>query len=1095
VEWFITEYNESYAESLAQMWNESDSVWPGGFTGGVPFTQELILQWQRETRAIAVYLVIADDRVVGYCELTEYPHEREAAYVELLGVHPAYHKQGFGRELLKKSVAKSIEHGYKRLDLGTWAGNLRAVPLYKKTGFFWVPETQVHMQNFLPLILPLAPEYFQQVDWYANLQRDLSVTEDDVKQGAMKVYPYAWEKDGHILKATIDREARGLTALETDDFAVSCTLDVPEVLAGIPAQVRWEIVNKRAEPLAVSLLAEGEPGLAVHKQASPDTLQLLGCIGASLTVTDRAMLEAEVLAARDIAEKEKDEPAHKIKSTVIVNGRLIPLETGARVRQPIEVSPEPLHIAATVGLRQTTTFRLRNYLDRPVPATLHLTAAPGLTCEPAEATVELPAKGFAGVPVTLEAREAGALSLWAYASFEHDDGLSHATVSNSQACDNPSDGQRVLTRLTDHRVVALEATGVTGYVGEREAVLENATLRLVLPFKGRRWEVRDRATDRPLLREGSVIGPPFWPSEFDSKRFSARLEHGAATVTAILSAASERYPDLTFQREITLGAGPVVTVRHRLINAASEERHLQLAVGHRADWDECRVAIPTAEGLVVDDVPSFPDWYDQAGKKPENLSETWVAYQQAGTVVGFLWPRALEHEFGGWQRFPQFKFALPPLPARGSVLSDPLYLYVGHGDWQAVRAAWRQLIAPAAPASLPAPRPVVLATTDPTPPLLLDGAGEVQFRLDSARSRALRGTVRLELPTGWSIEPGELTFADLKRGQPFVVSLRVQAPIHYNQSDVSGPAPSPSPASAEARVTLTTELATQVFPLPLLALGSRRPVHILEGQEQSGQRVVILDNGWLCLKVAPDFTGALVALERGGVNHLLSSFPEARAFVWMNPWFGGVGPVLLLPNEEEAWPGHAGHLHEERVAYELLPAAPEAAIPWAGVRVACDFQRPSYEGLRLETDYLTVGGSNVVVVVSRLINLTTAPRPVVYFTNAFLQPGGTVQGTILHYGQQRTSLRADNNMWLATTDPWAAVENPASGDVCVLINATAGSELQAFEMGSDGAHLFQVARFTLEPAATREFISYLVLAQGLEQARRYAALAAARICD
>jgi GNAT superfamily N-acetyltransferase len=1043
VEWFITEYNESYAESLAQMWNESDSVWPGGFTGGVPFTRELILQWQRETRAIAVYLVIADGRVVGYCELTEYPHEREAAYVELLGVHPAYHKQGFGRELLKKSVAKSIEQGYKRLDLGTWAGNLRAVPLYKKTGFFWVPDTQVHMQNFLPLILPLAPEYFQQVDWYAHFQRDLFVKEDDVKQGAMKVYPYAWEKDGHILKATIDRESRGLTALETDDFAVSCILDVPEVLAGIPAQVRWEIANKRAEPLAVSLLAEGEQGIAVHKQAS-------------LTVADRASLEAEVLAARDIAEKEKDEPAHKVKSTLIVNGRLIPLETGARVRQPIEVSPEPAHIAATVGLRQTTTFRLRNYLDRPVQATLHLTAAPGLTCEPAEATVELPAKGFAGVPVTLQAQEAGALSLWAYTSFEHN-------------------GQSVHTRLTDHRVVALEATGVTGYVGEREAVLENAALRLVLPFKGRRWEARDRATDRLLVREGSAIGPPFWPSEFDSKRFSARLEHGVGTVTAILSAASERYPDLTFQREITLGAGPVVTVRHRLVNAASEERNLQLAVGHRSDWDECRVAIPATEGLVVDDVPSFPDWYDQAGKQPENLSETWVAYQQAGTVVGFLWPRALEHEFGGWQRFPQFKFALPPLPARGSVFSDPLYIYVGHGDWSAVRAAWRQLIAPAAPAQLPVSRPVILATTEPTPPLLLDGAGEVQFRLDSARSRALPGTVRLELPAGWSSEPGELTFADLKRGQPFRTALHVMAS-------------SSSPGSAEAKVTLTTELATQVLPLLLIALGSRRAVHILEGQEANGQRVIILDNGWMCLKVAPDFAGALVALERGGVNHLLSSFPEARAFVWMNPWFGGVGPVVLLPNEEEAWPGHAGHLHEEKVTYELLPPVPEAAIPWTGVRIACDLQRPGYEGLRLETAYLTVGGSNVVAMVSRLINLTTAPRPVVYFTNAFLQPGGTIQNSVLHYGNQRTSLRADNNMWLAPSGPWAAVENPASGDVGVLVNATAGSELQAFDMGRDGAHLFQVARFTLEPAATREFVSFLVLAQGLEQARRYAAM-------
>ena len=42
-----------------------------------------------------------------------------------------------------------------RRHLDTWPGNIKAVPLYKKTGYFWVPETDVHMENYVPLLLRL----------------------------------------------------------------------------------------------------------------------------------------------------------------------------------------------------------------------------------------------------------------------------------------------------------------------------------------------------------------------------------------------------------------------------------------------------------------------------------------------------------------------------------------------------------------------------------------------------------------------------------------------------------------------------------------------------------------------------------------------------------------------------------------------------------------------------------------------------------------------------------------------------------------------------------------------------------------------------
>ena len=126
--WFIKTYEPSDAASIARMWNESDDGWPGGFTGGVPFTEEVVRRWLNEDRYLDVFLVVADERVAAYCSVYEYASEPTAAYVALLNCHPAYWKRGFGRELLKKSVARATALGYKRLDLHTWPGNMRAVP-------------------------------------------------------------------------------------------------------------------------------------------------------------------------------------------------------------------------------------------------------------------------------------------------------------------------------------------------------------------------------------------------------------------------------------------------------------------------------------------------------------------------------------------------------------------------------------------------------------------------------------------------------------------------------------------------------------------------------------------------------------------------------------------------------------------------------------------------------------------------------------------------------------------------------------------------------------------------------------------------------
>ena len=132
----IRDFTPADAASLAQSLNESEGGWPGGITGGVEHTAERQLEsWERENK-ITWLIALSKGEVVGISTLHPHWEDPEAAYLGFLNVADAYRKQGYGKALLLESVKRVTKEGYKRLYLGTWAGNLNAVPVYKRTGFF-----------------------------------------------------------------------------------------------------------------------------------------------------------------------------------------------------------------------------------------------------------------------------------------------------------------------------------------------------------------------------------------------------------------------------------------------------------------------------------------------------------------------------------------------------------------------------------------------------------------------------------------------------------------------------------------------------------------------------------------------------------------------------------------------------------------------------------------------------------------------------------------------------------------------------------------------------------------------------------------------
>ncbi len=162
------EYDETLAPALAEMWNESSDCW-NGFVSRE--TAQSVAKTEKTSPHLKLWLALDGKKVVGYCKLQQYAYDSDTLYIRLLNVHPAYHGHGIGKELVLRCVRETIKLGVPRLDLYTWAGNTKAVPLYKKCGFFWDNETEyTHLMNFLPgfITSPLGKKLLAEMDWYAD---------------------------------------------------------------------------------------------------------------------------------------------------------------------------------------------------------------------------------------------------------------------------------------------------------------------------------------------------------------------------------------------------------------------------------------------------------------------------------------------------------------------------------------------------------------------------------------------------------------------------------------------------------------------------------------------------------------------------------------------------------------------------------------------------------------------------------------------------------------------------------------------------------------------------------------------------------------
>ncbi|WP_226645786.1 GNAT family N-acetyltransferase [Mesobacillus subterraneus] len=386
----IEKYHEGLAAGVARMWNLSRDGW-GGDTRVM--TEEQVKKKESNSDNIELYLALDGEEVVGYCGLSEYKEDTGSLYIPLLNVRPDYQGHKIGKKLLLQALEKTVELGWPRLDLYTWAGNTKAVPLYKKCGFFWEDrDDSTHLMNFIPQVLntPLLKPVFEKLDWYGDSTRLIEVKPDGYKENGFTFYEYSWQNAETSARVQFERTSRGISLIENDEFILQLKIADHEVIQEEEREFEIKLVNKGAAPLSFKASGIGNERIKYD-------------FAAEQLVVD----ESTISAAFTVEKGEEPSNWHthpSIRATVWINGLECELKLGVFPINPAKIEASYSGNLSFLDKETSIDVEITNNLRENADFQLSFPENEQVVLERNMVTTHIPARGrkTVSLPLTLK---------------------------------------------------------------------------------------------------------------------------------------------------------------------------------------------------------------------------------------------------------------------------------------------------------------------------------------------------------------------------------------------------------------------------------------------------------------------------------------------------------------------------------------------------------------------------------------------------------------------------------------------------------------------------------------------------------------------
>ncbi|WP_199624379.1 GNAT family N-acetyltransferase [Paenibacillus alkalitolerans] len=923
----IVEYEPKYAQAVADMWNASWESWGGG---NRIRSAESVAREMENAGNLKVFLAVHGDEVVGFCSFSHYKQDEGALYVPLLNVRPDYHGRKVGKSLIIRAVQTTVEMGWPRLDLFTWAGNTKAVPMYKKCGFFWEKkDDSVHLMNFIPTVLQteaLQP-YLKHIDWYADSRLNPEIRPDGRSENGFDYFEYVWAKNNISLRVEFEKTGRGLRLIETDDFSIHTEIEDHDLVFGSRYPVRYVIRNKTGEPLVCTIRGRDDKNIRFSMN---ETVQ----------VDDTVTVEGE-FELEPMPEEQSDWKTHPaVASEWSINGRKAEFRTGIAPKFPAKVKLEVTGHEQYIGTTEEAFITFENNYKQPAKFEFDLPSARFAEFANTRISVRIPAKGRASVKLPYTLRDFGLYS----------EDVEMKAV--------PESGAPVTFTRNLHGMFKGNSGRYGGAAGDHWVAVNGPYTVGLNKVNNHFWTSHFKGGPHTWWTSPK-IGKPY-SQEFSKKKAeSVKIYPDGDAMVLEAEYRSDEFPGVAFTAVARLNANGIVE-RYFEVRSESSARgehgedDLYLIDGFIHEPN--RLVLPY-DGHYYDLEERYSSDYEDWDL--DRISENWlfsrgkelplgICWQPDGKLVKSEWHLGIEHRLGR--------------AADGdAVRTSSVFLTIGtYSDWWDFRSCAVKRREPVRPLLRDH---IELCAKDRNPFVDEDAALELRQH----RNQPLDGAMSLSSPSG-SLGP---IHGEYRREEALFSS---EYPIAGVRSGTIEPVRMKFNAGH-----VRFERSAVIIPVSATAV-EREVVQGIAGETYR------CSNGPLSIEASPSFGAALYSLTFNGEEWLDSSYPEPGPRSWWNPWLGGISASVqgISPLS----------LQEERRSAEFVSQTDNLGNVWSGIALRTRIEKHREKrGIELTLFMLLLPGAPVLCCVTRVTNRTGLSfARFESTTSAFFRTGSTASG-------------------------------------------------------------------------------------------------------
>ena len=910
----IVEYNDTLAPAIAQMWNKSNESWGGG--SGVKTAEQIIIE-HSSMAYYNVYIALDGQEAVGYCCLLRSYYDENTLYIALLGVRPDYHGAKIGKALTLMCVERTIELGYPRVDIHTWSGNVKAVPLYKKCGYLWEErEDSTYLVNFIPTILKteLTKDFFEHADWYTDSTRTLDITPDEEKVNKFGVFGYSWEKDSQMLKVGFERSGKRIRMIETNDYRIEMMAETHESAFGLGYTCTFQVENKTGKELDLKILGKNDKNIlfGANEKDEKYHFHVVEKVRGSQTFTGRFYVGET---------KEEQDPWRMhpcILADVTINGKTAEFGLGIKTKVPVQLTLVELRDFAKVGLKYDCHFNLTSALPQDVQVKITLPENAHTTFCEKEMVVDLPADGKATVKGEAVIKKAGHEKL---------DVAYEVSTKGADASD--------FSFTYPLHLVNQDLTKAFFYESEQDFVIVNGPWSLSHSKRQNGVTLRDRKGKELTYFDQPKLGKPY-EAEFDTLKPMITSTGNSEFIFLEAAFQSRKFKDiwLTFVHE--LSATGMVRRYYKVENVGSTTQKISVFDQH---WIEA-IGIHTEfeyDGKITqnsDGINGGDSKYGPSNLEPEKFTGHWLFEKREHGAFGVTWdpqyPVTLQ-----WDEGLGLEVDCGTIEAGECYVTNPVEYVFGvfHNSLE-FRNYAKSLFNP----SDQVRENVIQVEVNGHNPFITSDA--VELKVHNNRSVARAGKVKV-------------ISSDL--GIHEEVENPKEEVIACNSFELTGF----ESKSGVQKVKIELDLVDfrKVYERVVFATGETRIQQKEKVWQEEREGVYRVSNGRLTFKVAPAYSDAMYSLvshaSEGENEWLFSRYPNHEPYGFSNVYIGG------CQNKLDAMP--SGMLIQEKVTAEFVSIKDCFGNTWQGVKSLMKIEvNQAHKGVHLASYFVTLPGLPLV---------------------------------------------------------------------------------------------------------------------------------------